>query len=51
MAALTPRGSQRVVPDSGDMIQLAKPDVVVAAIHDMVDQVMDARRSYADIAT
>lgn len=37
MARLTPQGTQRMVPDSGDMIQLAKPDVVVAAIREMVN--------------
>ena len=38
LAALTPQGKQETVPESGDMIQLAKPEVVVAAIRDMVDQ-------------
>ncbi|MFN8594510.1 MAG: alpha/beta hydrolase [Thermomicrobiales bacterium] len=38
MATLTPRGEQRVVADSGDMIQLAKPEAVVVALRDMVDQ-------------
>ena len=38
MATLTPRGTQKDVADSGDIIQLAKPEVVVAAIKELVDQ-------------
>ena len=38
MATLTPQGQQRVVPDSGDMIQQAKPEVVVDVIRAMVNQ-------------
>lgn len=37
MAGLTPQGEQREVPGSGDMIQLAKPDVVIEAIREMVN--------------
>jgi pimeloyl-ACP methyl ester carboxylesterase len=39
LATLTPGGKQEVVPASGDMIQQAKPEVVVAAIRDLVDQI------------
>ena len=38
MAKLTAQGQQRVVPDSGDMIQQAKPEVVIDAIREMVNQ-------------
>jgi len=35
---LTPTGEQRRVPESGHMIHQAAPDVVVAAIADMVER-------------
>jgi pimeloyl-ACP methyl ester carboxylesterase len=38
LAHLTPHGEQRRVPESGHMIHQAAPDVVVAAIADMVEQ-------------
>ena len=38
LAKLTPSGEQRVVPDSGHMIHQATPDVVVAAIAEMVER-------------
>ena len=38
LAKLTPSGEQRVVPGSGHMIHQAAPDVVVAAIADMVER-------------
>jgi pimeloyl-ACP methyl ester carboxylesterase len=39
MARLTPKGEERIVPGSGHMIHQAKPDVVVAAIHELVEKV------------
>lgn len=41
MAAMSTRGSQQIVPDSGHYIQIDRPDVVVAA----VDRVVDAVRA------
>lgn len=38
MASLTPRGEQRLVPGSGDMIHQANPDAVIAAIRQMVTE-------------
>jgi pimeloyl-ACP methyl ester carboxylesterase len=38
LAHLTPTGEQRRVPESGHMIHQAAPDVVVAAIADMVER-------------
>lgn len=38
MATLTSKGSERTVPGSGHMIHQARPDVVVAAIKALVDE-------------
>jgi pimeloyl-ACP methyl ester carboxylesterase len=38
LTKLTPAGEQRIVPESGHMIHQAAPDVVIAAIAEMVDQ-------------
>jgi pimeloyl-ACP methyl ester carboxylesterase len=38
MARLTSKGQERTVPDSGHMIHQAKPDLVVAAIKELIDQ-------------
>jgi len=38
MAGLTSKGQERTVPDSGHMIHQSNPDLVVAAIKELVDQ-------------
>jgi pimeloyl-ACP methyl ester carboxylesterase len=38
MANLTAQGQERTVPDSGHMIHQARPELVVAAIEELVDQ-------------
>lgn len=39
MAALSSRGRQQIVPDSGHYIQIDRPDVVIAAVEQVVDAV------------
>ena len=38
-AALSTRGRQQIVGDAGHYIQIDRPDVVIAAVHAVVDEV------------
>jgi pimeloyl-ACP methyl ester carboxylesterase len=47
LAALSSRGTVRLVPASGHFIQLDQPQAVIPAIDDMVDSIRDASRPSA----
>ena len=45
LAALSSRGVQRLVPDSGHYIQLDQPDAVIAAIKEVISAARNRRRT------